>query len=154
MARIELKPLPPKEAVKHFRRKGFTVGFSWEDVWEGEHARAFTVAKAMQLDLLSDIRAAVDKAIAEGQSLNQFRAEFTPILQKRGWWGKQLAVDRWTGEETIAQLGSPHRLKTIYDVNLRTSHAAGNWEKIERLKARRPSCAIRPYTTIEPGRST
>ncbi len=42
------------------------LGFSWQDVWKSEHAAGFTVAKAMDLDLLADIRSAVDQALAEG----------------------------------------------------------------------------------------
>lgn len=49
-----LKPLAPKEAVNFFRQKGYKVGFSWQDVWQEEHAYAFTVAKAMRNDILQD----------------------------------------------------------------------------------------------------
>ena len=54
MARIDLKPLPPAEAVRLFRAKGFKIGFAWQDVWQEEHARAFAVIKAMRLDLLRE----------------------------------------------------------------------------------------------------
>lgn len=138
MAKIKLEPLPPEEAIEAFRGKGFAVGFSWRDVWEAEHARAFTVAKAMELDLLADIRGAVDKALAEGQSFQQFKAELTPLLQKRGWWGRQIQVDPQTGEAQRVRLGSPRRLRTIYNTNMRVSYAAGQWQRIERRKAERP----------------
>jgi len=36
--------------------KKLKVAFSYKDVWNEEHATAFTVAKAMQLDVLSDIK--------------------------------------------------------------------------------------------------
>lgn len=52
MARIELRALPPAESVGYFHSEDF----AWQDVWKGEHAKACTVAKAMQLDLLADIR--------------------------------------------------------------------------------------------------
>lgn len=54
--------LDPEDAIDYFERKGFAVGFDWRDVWQAEHARAFTVAKAMSIDLLQDIRELVDKA--------------------------------------------------------------------------------------------
>ncbi len=56
MPQIELKPLPPAEAVRFFRYKGFVIGFDWRDVWQDEHARAFTIAKALRLDILRDIQ--------------------------------------------------------------------------------------------------
>lgn len=138
MATIELQPLPPKEAVDYFRRKGHQVGFAWQDVWQEEHGKAFTVAKAMELDVLEDLRGAVDRAIADGTTLAQFRRELEPVLQAKGWWGRKRMGDPLTGEEKEVQLGSPRRLRTIYQTNLRTSYATGRWEQIQRTKARRP----------------
>lgn len=135
---IALEPLAPREALRFFRKKGYRIGFAWQDVWQHEHQRAFTVAKAMSEDLLRDIREAVDDAIANGTTLAQFRERLTPILQQKGWWGRQAAVDPLTGEQRIVQLGSPRRLRTIFDVNLRTSYAAGRWEQVQRTKRARP----------------
>ncbi len=128
----------PKEALEYFRAKGFKVGFSFEDVWQAEHARAFTVAKAMNLDLLQTIRLAVDDAIANGKPLRDFAKDLTPLLQDKGWWGRQPMKDPVTGEVDQVQLGSPRRLRTIYDTNLRTAHAAGQWERIQRNKKTHP----------------
>lgn len=138
MARIELKPLPPAEAVAFFRNKGFVIAFDWRDVWQDEHARAFTVAKAMRLDILRDIREAVDRAIAEGTTLAQFRADLEPLLQRKGWWGRKRLTDPKTGETRLVQLGSPRRLRTIFDTNMRAAYAAGAWERAQRVKRRRP----------------
>lgn len=81
--------LPPVEAISFFRKKGFRFGFSWQDVWQSEHARAFTVAKAMTRDLLEDIRAALDTAIADGTTLETFTANLRPTLEAKGWWGRK-----------------------------------------------------------------
>ena len=35
MPQIELKPLPPAEAVAFFRNKGFVIGFEWRAVVKG-----------------------------------------------------------------------------------------------------------------------
>ncbi|MEX2450919.1 MAG: PBECR2 nuclease fold domain-containing protein [Rhodospirillales bacterium] len=138
MAKIELKPLAPEEAVKFFRAKGYAVGFNWRDVWQEEHAAAFTVAKAMRVDILEDIRAAVDAGIARGITFTQFRDNLAPILQAKGWWGRQKMTDPKTGDIVNAQLGSHRRLRTIFDTNMRTSYAAGRWDRIERVKKARP----------------
>lgn len=138
MATVSPVNVPPAEAVEYFRRKGYQISFDWEEVYAEEHARVFTVAKAARLDLLEDIRAAVDEAIAEGTTLRDFRRRLEPTLQKKGWWGRQRVVDPETGEEREVQLGSPRRLEVIYDTNLRSSYAAGRWERIQRTKATRP----------------
>lgn len=134
----EIRPLPPEEAIEFFRSKGLATGFAWEDVWQEEHAKAFTVAKAMQREVLEDIRAALDKALSEGTTLQQFREELTPLLQARGWWGRQDMTDPLTGEIREVQLGSPRRLRTIFDVNMRSAYQAGRWQRIERVKAAMP----------------
>lgn len=137
---IALEPLPPEEAVAYFKAKGRTPhpSFAWQDVWQHQHATAFTVAKSAGYDILGDIHAAVLKAMAEGKTFAQFQKELTPILQDKGWWGRKTMVDPATGAVVKAQLGSPRRLRTIFDVNMRTSYAAGRWNQIERVKARRP----------------
>jgi SPP1 gp7 family putative phage head morphogenesis protein len=146
------EPLPrldPVDAIAFFRAKGWEIGFDWRDVWQEEHARAFTVAKAMSRDLLEDIRAEVDRALAEGTTLQQFAKALRPRLQARGWWGKALMDDPATGETKVVQLGSPARLRTIYETNLRTSYMAGKWQRIQRAKKTLPFLR---YVSVMDGR--
>ena len=128
----------PKEAVDYVHAKGWKVGFSHLDVWKEEHAHAFTVAKAMEVDVLESIRGAVDKAIAEGRTFREFQNELQPELEKLGWWGKREMVDPKTGEKKLVQLGSPRRLKVIFRQNLRSAQAVQQWDRIERTKKTRP----------------
>lgn len=125
---------PPKEALEWFRAKGLKIGFDYRDVWRDEHTIAFTVAKIMQLDLLADVRDAVDRALADGLTLRDFAKQLTPVLQEKGWWGIKDMTDPLTGGTRQVQLGSPRRLRTIYDTNLRTARAAGQWERIQKTK--------------------
>jgi len=98
-------------------------------VWHEEHATAFTVAKAMQLDVLSDLHTAVVDAMEKGQSFESFRKNITPLLQQKGWWGKKEMTDPLTGKTVNAQLGSDRRLKTIYRVNMRSAYQKGQYER-------------------------
>lgn len=141
--------IAPKEAIAFFKAKGWAIGFDWRDVWQEEHAKAFTVAKAMSRDLLEDIRSAVDSALVEGTTLQTFIKELGPRLVARGWWGRALQTDPQTGEARVVQLGSPARLRTIYQTNLRTSYMAGRWQRIERAKKTLPF--IR-YVSVMDGR--
>lgn len=132
MATVDPFGLPAKEAVQWFREKGYQLTWNWQDMWQEQHARAFTVAKVSQFDILADIRNAVDEALAQGKTLQEFTKELRPTLQSKGWWGEK-TIDGQT-----VQLGSAHRLRNIYQTNLRMSQAAGRWERIERTAARRP----------------
>ena len=138
-------PLPAsKEALEYFRFRELETGFDYRDVRQEQHALAFTVAKAMEMDLLKAIRAEVDRALAEGRTLRQFQDDLTPILRQRGWWGKKEMKDPKTGRMVPVQLGSPRRLRTIYESNLRAARAAGQWDRAQRTKK------THPYFLYEP----
>ena len=134
----------PKEALEYFRFRGLRIGFDYRDVWREEHALAFTVAKAMETDLLQEIRAALDRALGEGRTFRQFRKALTPVLRERGWWGKQEMRDPLTGETVRAQLGSRRRLRTIYRANLRAARSAGVWDRAQRTKRTHPCFLYEP----------
>ncbi|MFN3985729.1 MAG: phage minor head protein [Rhodocyclaceae bacterium] len=123
--------LPFAEQIDFFRRKLNLPTERWDDIRKAAHDRAFIVAGAAQADLLADLRAAVDKAIASGTTLRTFRKDFREIVARRGWTG-------WTGEGTAA--GEAWRTRVIYETNLRTSYAAGRWRQLNdpALQAARP----------------
>lgn len=127
-------PGPPPEASRFLRNKLLRPSFHWQDVEPEEHAVAFTVAKATQVDVLETIREEVQRAIDQGIPFAEFQKTLKPRLEKLGWWGKAEMVDPLTGEKVVAQLGSPRRLRTIYRANLRSARAAGQWERIQRTK--------------------
>ena len=121
--------LIPKQALDYIKNKKLHPAFSYKDVWNEEHATAFTVAKAMQLDVLSDIKGAVEKAIENGTTFEQFKKELKPTLMQKGWWGKREMTDPLTGETITTQLGSDRRLKTIYSTNLRSAYQKGQYDR-------------------------
>lgn len=121
--------LPPKEAISYFEAKGYNISWNWYEMLGDVHARAFTVAKCANLDVLNSLRDSVHKTLAEGMTQEQFIKELTPTLQKMGWWGKQVVVDS-TGAAQVIQLGSPRRLATIYQTNTRTAYAAGRYAQM------------------------
>lgn len=138
MAAPEPLEVSPREAIEHFRAKGYHIAFDWRDTAALHHIRSFTVAKAMQVDILEDIRAAVDRAIDEGLTFEQFRDEIEPTLRRKGWWGREEVLDPRTGEIRTVQLGSDRRLRIIFDTNIRTAYARGRWQRITRVAEARP----------------
>lgn len=89
---------------------------TYRDLSGDEHRRAFAVAGAMKADLLADLRDAVQRAVAEGVSLDEFRKDFWAAVKKHGWTG-------WTGEGTDD--GEAWRTRVIFTTNLRKSYSAG-----------------------------
>jgi SPP1 gp7 family putative phage head morphogenesis protein len=138
---VDLKALAPEEAVAYFKAKGFALSptFDWRDQWQQEHGGKFTVAKSAGFDILADVHAAVLVALQNGTTRTEFERNLIPTLQDKGWWGRAAAPDPQNpGQSPISQLGSPRRLKTIFDVNLRMAYAAGKWAQAERTKGTHP----------------
>lgn len=110
--------LPFSEQIAFFRRKlgNLVPTRAWDDIEREAHDDAFMVAGAAEADLLSDLAAAVDKAIAEGRGIEEFRRDFRAIVAKNGWTG-------WTGEGSVK--GEAWRVRTILKTNAYTSYAAG-----------------------------
>ncbi len=134
MADEKLFQTAPKEVVDYFKRRPSRPTFHWAEMAPREHALGFTVARTAGFDVLDDIRSAVQKAVVDRVPFAQFRDELTPILKAKGWWGVKQITDPRTGEIVKAQLGSLRRLDLIYDANIRSAEAAGDWGRIQRVK--------------------
>jgi hypothetical protein len=115
--------LPFKEQIAFFRAKRNVLTESWTDVWQAEHDHAFMVAGANRIDLVADLRGAVDRAIADGTGLEAFRRDFDQIVAKHGW--------AYNG-------GRNWRTRVIFETNMRTSYAAGRYAQLQALKSVAP----------------
>ncbi len=111
----EAESLPFKEAIDHFRQKVNLPTARWADMIGGQHTRAFTVAGATKDGILCDFRTAIDKAISQGTTLEEFRKDFDKIVTTHGW--------SYNGSRGW-------RSRTIYETNLRTAYAAGRWKQL------------------------
>jgi len=129
--------LPPERAIKYFEAKGYAFSWDWREVWQEAHAKAFTVAGVMKMDVLTDIRAGVEQALIEGKTLSQFERELEPLLKKRGWLGKGEVRNALTGEVEGRRL-APNRLATIYRTNMQSSYMAGRYQRFVENAAARP----------------
>ncbi len=107
--------LPFAQQETFFRNKLNIPTERWTDLWKDQHAKGFMIAGAYKADLLSDFRAAVDKAITQGVTLDDFRKDFDDIVARHGWSYK--GSRNWRSE-------------VIYSTNIRTSYAAGRWQQL------------------------
>lgn len=112
--------LAPEQAIAYFKSKGYQINpDGWAAVEARAHQKSFTVAGVAKLDLLQDIKQAIDKAQAGGVLLKQFQADLIPTLMAKGWFG----TDPVTGRK----MGTPYRLATIYRTNVQTAYMEGRW---------------------------
>lgn len=123
MSKIDLKPLPSKEAIIHFNGKTLLTSKSYLDVKAHEHALAFTVAKMLDEDLLQNTRDLIAKSLENGTSFHEFKRQLKPLLSKDGW-----------GNMTDDKTKLNRRLRTIYHTNLHSAYSAGQWERVQKTK--------------------
>ena len=141
----------PPEVPRYFADRGLKPAFSWLDVWGEEHAQAFTVAKAVDVELLGVFRDSIRKAIDAGQGFETWRQNLRPELDRIGW-GKPRIVADPTGERPDRKVDftAPARLQTIFSANMRSARAAGQWERIQRTKDALPYLLYVRTTSKEP----
>lgn len=116
--------VPFKEAIAFFQQQVNLPTEKWTDLWEGMHSRAFVVAGAMKSELLSDMRTAIDNAIAKGTTITEFRKAFDETVKKHGWDYK--GNRGW-------------RTGVIFNTNIRVAYSAGHYKQMtdpDVLKAR------------------
>lgn len=90
------------------------------------HDFAFVVSGLTRADLASDLLWLIERALADGLSLEDFIRQFDRLIGRKGW---QPGGDK------------PRRLHTILDTNTRRAHAAGRLRQM-----REPAVlAARPY---------
>lgn len=119
-------PLKFEEAVKSFRERVAVSDADWRAMSEGARQRAFKVAGVAQLDLVAQTWKALDKAIADGKTLADFKKEVGPALKKE-----------WGG--SVKNPGA--RLETIFRTNVQTAYSHGTWTQLQKPETRR----IRPF---------
>ncbi|WP_339615237.1 PBECR2 nuclease fold domain-containing protein [uncultured Gilvimarinus sp.] len=111
--------VPFSEQIEFFKRKLNIPTRGWTDIYGRHHDYAFMVAGANRDALLGDFRTAVEKAIADGGTLEQFRTDFDDIVARHGW--------DYNG-------GRNWRTRVIYETNLFSSYSAGRYEQLQQFE--------------------
>jgi len=116
---FEPAPEPPPdpfrfdEAVKAFRARVPMTDEAFKAIGEELHARALTVAGVTHLDVVADVWAAVDKAVAKGTTFAEFKKEVREKL-----------VREWGAEK-------PGRLENIFRTNVQRAYGAGSVQQLQ-----------------------
>ena len=115
MVKIDFQKTPD-EIVNYLKNKGLKSTFSYKELQKEAHDKAFTVAKVMRTDLLSDIHESLLDSLKTGKNFEAWKKSIIPTLEKKGWWGTQEITNPKTGEIKKIIINS-NRLKTIYDTS-------------------------------------
>lgn len=106
----EIAGLPFEAAIAYLRDKVNVTTRGFGEVRDAANAHAFYVSGAASDALVADFRAEIDRALAEGTTLEDFRQAFDDIVTRHGW--------RFKGEPGW-------RARIIFETNMNTAYAAG-----------------------------
>lgn len=122
--------LPPADAIDYFKSRGYQVSANALDAWQAAQDRAFTVTGITRLDVLQDIKGALDKQLAGGGTLAMFKNDLQKTLAARGWTrvGQGLHADAQTAE--VAADLPASRLQTIFRTNMQSALMAGKYKQL------------------------
>ena len=84
----------------------------------------------MELDILATVRGSLMRALEEGKTFREWKKGIADVLDKSGW-------TNYNGGATLS------RFRTIYQTNMRVARSAGQWDRIQRTKKRRPFLVYR-----------
>jgi len=99
-------------------------GKPFEDAVDFFKARSFTIAGVSNADLLGDVRSEIIRAMEEGRTLKDFRADVDALFDRRGWTRLK-----------------PHRVRTIFQTNIQGAYQAARHRQMTSPAV----TAARPY---------
>lgn len=118
--------LEPADAVKYLENKGYKITNNWHEMLEDAHAKAFTVSKMTDIDLLKDTHKTVTQAIKEGWSSGKAERTLRDMYIKKGWL-KPEGTDGDKAKEKEYKHYMARRARTIFRTNMKTAFASGRY---------------------------
>ena len=116
-----------REAVHHHAARTPVPRSTWDTMEISARQRAFTVSGITSAQLLSDVHGAIDRALANGTTLRDFKREMESRLTAE--WGAPNAA----------------RVETIFRTNVQTAYNAGRHAQMSQPTA----MALRPYWAFQ-----
>lgn len=128
--------LPPRDAIAYFEAKGYRISWDWWDTWQEAHAKAFTLTKAAQLDILEDVQSVFEDGLKAGLSEREIVKDLEPRLKSKGWWGRLPLLGEdgeplfdANGKPLTYLAGSPWRIKNAWRTNKRVALQTGRYKQ-------------------------
>lgn len=112
---VEPNPLQPAEAIAWFRNRVPMTKDEWLELEQRARRKAFTVAAVADLDLLHQVHKAIDEAVTNGATFEDFKQTI----------GKDLEA-AWVGTDIKPAL----RMSVIFAANVQSAYSAGRWRQL------------------------
>ena len=118
--------MEPEEAVNYLKNKGYKITDNWHEMLADAHAKAFTVAKMTDAQMLKDTHAIVTQAIQEGWSSGKAERKLRDMFVSKGWL-KPEGTDGDKAKEKEYKKYMAFRAKTIFRTNMQTAYSASRY---------------------------
>lgn len=118
MAKVQPMPLPFAEAKRFWKDKVPTAADEFDELKEKAHAKAFMASGLNQMDQVKAVHSALYKAIADGETFEQFKKRIPDVIRDQNWSGV--------------------RLEFIYRTNVQSAYMAGRYAQQSRAVKTRP----------------
>jgi SPP1 gp7 family putative phage head morphogenesis protein len=113
---LALEDVAFEEAIAWFRAKVPMTRAEWDALSARAREKAFMVSGVAQLDVITDVWKAVDKALADGTTLKEFQKEVRTKLESA--WAGSVKNPAW-------------RMETISRTNVQLAYSAGRWRQLQ-----------------------
>lgn len=132
--------LPFLEQLEYFKSKGVELApESWRDVWRQANSKAFTVSQVTEMDMLHDIKAALNDAKESGITLKEFKESLRPTLEQKGWFAPEgEAAKIMLPDGTVRKRLSGWRLDNIFATNSQETYSVGRYKQLQEVADSRP----------------
>ncbi|MBM4394370.1 MAG: minor capsid protein [Deltaproteobacteria bacterium] len=110
-----LRPLPFEEAAAFWADKIPLTPAQFKKLRDDAKIRAFAVSGIAKMDVVTDVFAALQKAIASGTTLDEFKKSIRSVIEERGWTGRAA----W-------------RVDNIFRTNVLTAYNVGKYSQQKR----------------------
>jgi len=110
---VTLEPLPMEEARRFWKDKVQVAPAAFRKLADEAKVKAFAVSGIAKGDELNTVFTAMERAIDDGISFDQFKRECGDIFERRGWTGKRA----W-------------RVDNIFRTNIQTAYNVGRYKQL------------------------
>lgn len=110
---MTIKVVSPEKALEHWSAKITISPETFYALLSEIRGSAFTVSGLMTLDMVSSVYDSIQEAIAEGRTMEQWKAGLDEEFAKKGW-----AKDQ------------PWRVENVFRTNIQSAYAAGRYRKM------------------------
>ena len=110
--------LAPEDAIQYWKDKVLFSDGEARKLAGGAKARAFYVSGLAELDQISMVHKALQSALENGDTLQDFKKNIASVVETNGW--------------------RSHRVKTIFQTNMQTAYSAGRYAQMQKVKSTRP----------------